>query len=372
MIGLFEARSEISLLPFLRENAARLSLIGPPAFLAALPAGLYDAQAQRLAGVPVLPLEPGTGTDAAISALAAAQPQDHVCVLAAPLGEDAALRRLRAAHPGLRVVGLGAGLLPARVAQCPEAIFRPVPPQPACTAVTLIFAPPRSGSSLVADLVGHITGARVREHLRKPLLDVLAAPYVFDRVAALQGFMSLIAVDGRAGSKLISHFVQTYLAGGDAAEDTLEGVRAACATVAVKVIVIARGNTVAQAVSGYLAMQRGVWHLQSQADAERLEAAAPVAYDFEGLLRLYRFYRRQDQVLDAARERFPAHLALEYDRDIAPGGTDALGSLIASFLGLPWVAPEAPLDRRRLANAENAEMCRRFDEEFRARFGVAP
>lgn len=372
MIGLFDAGSEIGLLPFLRGNAARLSLLVTPEFLAALPAGLYDARTQRLAEVPVLPLEPGTGTDAAVSALAAAQPQDHVCVLAAPLGEDAALRRLRAAHPGLRVVGLGAALLPARVARRPEAIFRPMPSQPACTAMTLIFAPPRSGSSLIADLVGHITGARVREHLRKPLLDVLAAPYVFDRAAALQSFMSLIAVDGRAGSKLISHFVQAYLTGGDAAEDTLEGVRTACASVAVKTIVIARGNTVAQAVSGYLAMQRGIWHLQSQADAERLEAAPAVAYDFDGLLRLYRFYRRQDRVLDAARERFPAHLALEYDRDIAPGETDALGRRVAAFLGLPWVAPGAPLERRRLANAENAEMCRRFDEEFRSRFGVAP
>lgn len=278
------------------------------------------------------------------------------------------LDALRDQCPEQRFVGLGQDLFPALVARRPRAIFDPTPEPP--STLCLIIAPPRSGSSFVADRVGRITGTKTREHLRKDVVSALAAPYAFDRVAAIRRFLGLIANPdtGQASTKIITHFIQDYVAEvGD-----LNAFKEAAKGIDVKPIIVERLDHVGQAVSGYLAMARGIWHLESDKDAAALASANEVPYDFKALLQLYLGYRQQGYVIDFAREIFPDHLALEYGRDIEAGDAVALGARIAEFLGLPCDPGDPPAGRAKLANEENTRLCARFREDYEALLGTRP
>lgn len=280
--------------------------------------------------------------------------------------EAAQLQRLRMTTDQDRsFLGLGADILPAIVARNAAHITNEAMATP--STLTLILAPPRSGSSFVADLVGQITETKTREHLRKDVISALAAPYAFDRVAAMRRFLGLIANQrtGQASTKIITHFVQDYVAEvGD-----LNVLKEAASGIDVKPIILDRTDHVGQAVSGYLARARGIWHLESGRDIAALARADKVPYDFNAILQLYLGYRQQSYVLDFAREIFPDHLALEYGRDIEAGDAVALGERIAAFLGLPWDPAEQPTGRAKLANEENARLCARFREDYRELFG---
>ena len=292
-----------------------------------------------------------------------------VFLVADEAGEGKRLKSLRENYPNLTFAGLGETLFPALVARNPGAIFDGVPRKAPCRQITLIFAPPRSGSSFVADVVTHVTGSKAREHLRNEVIEVLASPYKFNRAAALRNFLRLITTpEGQASTKIISHFLQDYVTRvGD-----LKLVKRVFEGVGVRAIVIERDDKVAQTISGYLASRRGIWHLESGRDAERLEAAREVGYDFHKLLPRYLGYRHQSYVLDFTREVFPDHLALEYGRDIEAGDAVALGARIAEFLGLPWDPSDQLTGRAKLANAENARLCARFRADYEELLGMRP
>lgn len=279
------------------------------------------------------------------------------------------LRELRQTTcPDSKFIGLGADLLPALAARKMTALSDGTVSLP--SQLALVLAPPRSGSSFVADLVGQITGTKTREHLRKDVVSALAAPYAFDRVAAIRSFLSLIANPdtGQASTKIITHFIQDYIAEvGD-----LNVFKEAAKGIDVKPIILERLDHVGQAVSGYLAMSRGIWHLESDKDAAALASTDTIPYDFNALLQLYLGYRHQSYVLDFAREIFPDHMALEYGRDIEAGDAAALGERIAEFLGLPWVPGDQPKGRAKLANEENDRLCAQFREDYEALMGRAP
>lgn len=294
---------------------------------------------------------------------------EQAWIVVDPREEAAQLRKLRqVTNQDRYFLGLGADVLPALVARrvCPAP--SEVPGQP--STLTLVLAPPRSGSSFVADLVGRITGTKTREHLRKDVISALAAPYAFDRVAAMRRFLALIAnpQTGHASTKIITHFMQEYIAEvGD-----LSLFKEATKGIDVKPVILERHDNVGQAVSGYLAMTRGVWHLETDKDAAALASAKEAPYDFEAILQLYLGYRHQGYVLDLARDIFPDHLALEYGRDIEAGDAAALGARIAEFIGMPWDPPDQPIGRAKLANEENARLCARFREDYEALLGTRP
>ena len=295
---------------------------------------------------------------------AEAGPADQTLwIVADPVDEAARLQALRQACPaGRRLAGLGADLLPALVTWNTDALTSP-PPAPPDT-ITLLLATPRSGSSVVADILGHVTGTRTREHLRKDAIAAMAGGYAIDRAAVLHRTLRLIGnpATGQATTKIISHFLQDYVAEvGD-----LMALKTAARGSAIRVIILDRTDHVAQAVSGYLALNRGVWHRDRTQTGTAADPAGAVDYDFESLLQLYLFYRQQSSLLAYAREIFPDHLSLEYGADVAAGDVTALGTRIAAFLGQRWVPDPDATARAKLADAENDRLCAQFRADYRA------
>ena len=367
MILLFTPDAELSVLPFLAAHAGEVGIVAPLADLEALPEAVYAPGAAGFVGpldnVDLVLLDEGT------PAALAAKGTDKLWIVAASGGEGRALEELRGACPDHRFAGLGEALFPALVNRAPGAVLKGMAKRAPTRRITLIFAPPRSGSSFVADVLGHVTGSKTREHLRGEVIEVLASPYLFNRAAAVRNFLSLVTgPTGEASTKIISHFLQDYIAKvGD-----LRIVRRAFEGIAVKVIVLDRADKVAQTVSGYLAARRGLWHLEHGPDDARLEAVREVGYDFSRLLPRYLGYRHQTYVLDLAREIFPEHLSLEYGADVEAGDAAALGVKIAAYLGLDWTPDPEATKRAKLANAENDRLCARFREDYQEILGAAP
>lgn len=354
-----DRRDRIGLRQFLDRHGSDVTIVGPAETIAALPEGLSPEAADGLP--PLVSLDENGDIPRGTTA-------QRVWIVVDINDEAARVADLATRYPERHIVGLGGDLFPTLVARRPRAIFDPSPKPP--STLSLIVAPPRSGSSFVADLVGRITRTRTREHLRKDVISALTAPYAFDRVAAMRRFLSLTAnPDTRqASTKIITHFIQDYIAEiGD-----LNVFKEAAKGIAVKPIIVERLDHVGQAVSGYLAMSRGVWHLETDRDIAALASANTVPYDFNALLQLYLGYRHQSYVLDFAREIFPDHLALEYGRDIEAGDAAALGEKIAEFLGLPWEPADQLTGRAKLANEENARLCARFREDYEALLGIRP
>jgi len=368
MIELFNHANGLGTLKFLAQESNRLILLASSGVLSSLQYAERQFPHEDFGEIDVRPIT--VGNLAQLKQLDEAGGSHVTFLVADETGEGKRLKSMRESYPNLTFAGLGEALFPALVARSPGAIFsgrsRKAPP---CRQITLIFAPPRSGSSFVADVVSHVTGAKAREHLRNEVIEVLASPYRFNRTAALRNFFDLVTTqDGQAATKIISHFLQDYIGTvGD-----LKLVRRVCEGMDVRAIVLDREDKVAQTISGYLAARRGIWHLESGRDAERLEAVGEVGYDFHKLLPRYLGYRQQSYVIDFAREIFPDHLALEYGRDIEAGDAVALGARIAEFLGLPWVSGDQPAGRARLANEENARLCARFREDYEALLGTRP
>ena len=367
MLPLFKLEAELSALPFLARHAADVGIIAPLAELDTLPHQVHTPGTAALTGklrdVEVVAL------DAETQSVLARRSREKLWVVANPDCEDEALNALRRHCPDHFLLGLTEALFPALVARKPGAVFNRLPRKAPCQQMTLILAPPRSGSSFVADVVGQIIGSKTREHLRKEVIEVFGSSYNFDRSAALRNFIYLVTTqDGQAATKIISHFLQDYIAKvGD-----LGTVRRVFEGVSIRPIIIEREDKVAQAISVYLAERRGIWHLESGGDAERLEAVREVGYDFRKLLALYLRSRQQSYVIDFMREIFPDHLALEYGGDIEAGDAAALGARISAFLGLPWMPGAKRTGRAKLANEENALLYTRFREEYRTIFGREP
>ncbi len=367
MIALFTPGAEISALTFLGRHAQSVGLIAPQGELSMLPEEVYAPGAAHLtdtlSDVPVIRLDQETPAQ-----LAAHEPGTRLWFVADSSDEPAALSRLRGACPDHQFAGVGEALLPAMIARKPQTLLTGAP-QTACQQITLIFAPPRSGSSFVADVVSHVTGAQTREHLRNDVIQSMAAAYKFDRSAAMRAFLSLASSpDGQVSTKIISHFLQDYIgsaAGLGELREVFEGI-------SFKVIIIERADKVAQAISGYLAARRGIWHLENEKQAAKLAASDEVSYQFDYLLPRYLGYRHQSYVLDFMREIFPEHLSLEYAHDIEDGDFAGLSNRIADFLDLPRPSTLPETTRSRLSNAENDRLCAQFRADYAALFGQPP
>ena len=367
MISLFGTDAELNATRFLARNADKTILFTSTGFLSRLHYAAREAPGEPFDQIEVRPINVATLKQ--LSKLDGEGGFAKTFVVADESGEGKRLASLRATYPHLKFAGLAENLFPALVARRQGVALRPMPGKLQTRTLTMIFAPPRSGSSFVSDVVSQVTGTKIREHLRNDVIEALASPYRFNLAVALRNFLNLITNDaGHASTKIISHFLQDYV--GQAG--SLKLVKRVCEGLDVKVIVVERDDKVAQTVSGFLAMRRGVWHLESARDAAAIEAAPQVGYDFDRLLPRYLGYRHQSYVLDFAREIFPDHLLLEYGRDLEAGDAAALGQRVANFLGLPPEAGqiETKAVRAKLANEENQRLCTRFRADYDALFGL--
>lgn len=256
------------------------------------------------------------------------------------------------------------------MAQQPNAVFAPIPPKLTAHTATLVFATPRSGSSLLADILTDLGAGRVVEHLRPDVIEVLTADYDYDLPAALRNFLNFSSIDGYFGTKLISLFLSNYLKG----RSHLSHVARICAGMKLRVIFLDRDDKVAQAISGHLASRRGLWHITSPADAKRLQTRPKPAMEFHAVLPRYVQYQEQRGIIDAWRRMLPQGLELGYETDLLGADLPALARRLAGFVGLPpvRVALTKTAQRQRIADDDSLSMGREFAEEFQALFGMRP
>jgi LPS sulfotransferase NodH len=299
-----------------------------------------------------------------------AQGDRQLFVIADPADEGARLAQLSRTFPALRFCGLGRDLWPALTARADAAVFGDIPATLALRTITLVFATPRSGSSLLADLLTDIGAGKVLEHLRDDTVGVLTSGYVFDRRAALRNFLNLAATKGSFGTKFISHFLHDALTRTDLLADLAE----VTAGVELRVLLLDRRDKVAQALSGYVAWQRGLWHVTNPAEADRLRALPAPALRFPEALAWYLDYLQQSRFVDLFRPVFPQAMALVYEDDLLGQDLAALAQRLAAFLGLP--PPHGPFRkaaaRLRLADGGTALMAEDFTRQFRQTFAAPP
>lgn len=290
-------------------------------------------------------------------------------VVADAEGEGKRLKDLQQDYPNVTFAGLGCDLLPAALAQSANVIFSGNYPDMNVRQLNLVFATPRSGSSLVSDIIRDLGGGSVREHLRETLLEVLASDYRFDRLHACRRFLTLAANGEHCGSKLITHFVEDYiqLAQGFGFLEVFSGLK-------VKAIFLDRADKVDQAISSYLASSRGIWHITSDKAAAEIEAKKDVPFNFAKIYARYFSYQRQSAVLNQLKAYFPDRLELIYEQDVEAGDLESLATRLAEFLGLDrdGKALQVAKTRQKITSAENSALKAEFENRYKQVFVCAP
>lgn len=368
MISLFINDGGVNATDFLADHADRITLMVDSGFLSRLHYAERSVPDGRFGEMDVRQMT--VALFRRLAELNAQGPSSHLYLVADEAGEGARLKALRADYPNLHFKGLAEHLFPALVARLPKSVFGPVEQGLTCTDFTLIFATPRSGSSYLADVVGDCGLGNPREHLRNSVIDALQSDYRFNRPLAFRNFINLITEDGRASSKIIGHFLSRFLTGG--AQD-LALLRKLGEGMTIRVIILDRADKVGQAVSAFLAARRGIWHVRSDADAEKLVQVNSSAYGFNRLLARYTAFREQSAILAMVRDVFPQALELEYGRDIAEATPGALAARLREAFGLSVTrSGQRAEERQKLANAENAEICAQFRADYREMFGIDP
>lgn len=367
LVGLFKPGWEGHARAFFAAQADRATLVAAPGFDDLL------RQAEQAQGTPLgfarLRLD-STGRSR-IATLAAA---GRLIVVADPEDESAALATLQAALPQARLCGFARDLVPALIARRGAAVFDPAPALPDPLTLTLVLATPRSGSSLLTDILTDIGAGAVMEHLRLEVLGLMRTDYVFDLGVALRRFLALTQVNGFAGTKIIAHFAADYLTN----RNRFGTVLAALEGVRLRPVFIDRRDRVDQAVSGWLARQRGLWHVTTAAEAARIRAAPDPLYDFDEILSWHVDYRHQATFLDMLRTDLPQALSLTYEDDLRGADLAALARRLASFAGLPDQPEGRPFaltragKRQQIADAGNARLAARFRVDYLRLFGRTP
>ncbi|MEQ8292247.1 MAG: Stf0 family sulfotransferase [Roseovarius sp.] len=366
MLEMFREKSEVSALQFFSANAQDVVFLVAPGFQKKIGDLHPDVPVQDLIKCDVVKLAKANEVLAKREKLG----DDRTYVVADGAGEANRLAKLRKSYPNLTFAGLGEAVFPAIVARRADAALRPMPKKLNCHTVVLIFATPRSGSSLVADIVSDLGMGDTREHLRGGEIACLSGSYLFSRRVALRNLVNLTANDGAFSTKIFAHFLMDYMR----AVHDFRPLKIFGPKVKVKTIILDRTSKVDQAVSADVAMQRGIWHVRSGKDAERVLAEQAPKYVFGRLNSRYFEYRQQSFALEFAREMFPDHLVLDYESDIVGVELSKLGRRIAEALDLK----DYPTDfararaRQKIANDDNAALASQFRKDFSKAFGFPP
>ena len=353
---------------FFAQNRERVTLLAAPRFVAQL---YYAEKSLRDEGgafdFEVMPLN--VGSFARFADLDS-KGSSQTFVVADPDDETARIDQLQTRFPSLRILGLGRDVFPALVARNHAAIFAPIPPTLDIHSITLVVVTPRSGSGLLADVLTDIGAGRVMEHLRKDVIEAMKSNYVYDFRRAFQNFLNFASVEGHFGTKLISHFLNDYLV----QLKSIGDVRVICSDIRPKVVFLDRNDKAEQTISGYLASRRGLWHVTSDADAERLRASPQQTLDFPSALSRYFLYQQQKTFLDAIRPFFPGAMELRYEEDLQDKDLAALGQRLAAFLGLPSqkIQLSKSLERRQIGDDATLELAQNFKTMFHAMTGKTP
>jgi len=367
MKQLFQTGGEGRVLDFLRRNSEKYKLVASPKFIADL---YYVERAQPKAFEGGLPI-----TSIATLASLSAEPESTeleapvVHIVADPDGEEERVAQLRGLYPTLTFVGLCRDLVPALLARSGHRVLEDLDALPMPTDLLVVFATPRSGSSHLGDIVGQMGLGEAREHLRPTTLELLTSDYSFDRVAAIRNFLRLENNDGWVSTKLITHFARDFIAENGSVEQVFEALQ----EVRCHVIGLDRKDRAAQAVSGHIASQRGLWHYFEGGKQSKVEDE-DIKYSFESIFGRLTGYAQQGAYLRMWRDLTGSFETLWYEDDLDGKPSEEVARTVAGHLDLPSGILEkatfASTGRVRIASDLNVAMIARFKEHWQARFGT--
>lgn len=369
MKQLFEPGGEGRVLEFLSAHSDRFQIVASPKFISDLYYIERDNPTAFAQNLKIFSI-------ASLSSLASISgEQDRVMlenrvvhVVADSEGEDDRLALLRNLHPTLTFVGLCRDLVPAILARSAHRVTEDLSALPMPADLLVLFATPRSGSSLLGDIIGQMGFGVAREHLRPTTLELLLCGYKFDRAEALRNFLRLEAKDGWVSTKLITHFVQEFFAEGGKTDwlfDALKGVRC-------HVVGLDRHDRIAQAVSGAIAAQRKMWHHFEGGKQPELKDEE-IRYSFDSILSRLSSYAQQGAYLKMWSDFADDLPTLWYEEDIDGQPFEAVARNLQNIIGLPQdrCRDDARFEtgRLRIASAVNDRLIAQFRQDWGQRFG---
>lgn len=278
-----------------------------------------------------------------------------------PEDEPALLARLRALHPRKELYGWLQHVIPALVAgqRLPPDSRRPAPPQTRFAVVCT----PRTGSTFLCELMAAGGLGAPKEHLRRPMVQVMRAPQV-DTAAVLDYLECRAARNGIFGSKLISHFLF------DAVGEENAGATLSCLVARDYRLIRLRRDAIEQALSRYMSKRSGVWHARGEVSAQSQRRLSRVEYSFDEILTGYQRAVQESEGLDRAMAGLPPDriLTLHY-ADFTAEPLQALKAC-ADFLGV--AADPSAIDFKALPTklsesvAQPGRLRERFTEDLAA------
>lgn len=283
-------------------------------------------------------------------------------------GETKRVSALNKSHPGIQFLGAAQSVIPALLAENADALFNQRPP-PLPKKLVAVIATPRSGSSYVCDVLTDLRIARPKEHLRPPVINLLASNYEVDHKVFFLNFLRFANKNDWAATKVIIHFLEEYLISNSVAP--LIGI-ARLQSISFYPIFLDRNDLVRQTVSGQLAAQRGVWHITGASSRRAVDANKDIPYFYSGLLKRYLLYQRQSAFLEKLEELFPRRLSIRYEKDV--NDRELLLDKLTEYLNISERPVSFRVSEKREKMSDNLNETQRklFLDEFEKMFGIPP
>jgi hypothetical protein len=246
--------------------------------------------------------------------------------------ERGLLQAAAARFPGRRVWGLRHHVAPMLAGD--RQPLKDVPPEFRVEELRrhVIVCPARSGSTLLAQMLGQVGAGRARDHVRDGLAAALRSPGV-DRAELWRQLAWRAAREGRFASKLVGECL-IEAAGPRPVADLL----AELAPAGVPVVALHR-PVIDTVVSRYIADAAGLFHVRGALTAQERALFEACPYEPVTLRRLLAANLAENRIIEQALARLPAERVLHVayaDLDAQPLPTV---QRVADFLGV-----EADLD----------------------------
>lgn len=226
----------------------------------------------------------------------------------------------------------------------------------------------RSGSTYLCELLTANRGGKPKEHLRPPVIDMLAkAPQ--DAVKPRQtSFIQAVLRhgqrDGVFGTKLIAHFCKSAKTFVDHVA-LAEQIRSLGS---LRILYLIRRDKVLQAISTERAQQTNIYHIRTEAVATN-SARAEYVYDYDSLRARVDILHREEEEVQRALATMP-HPVLVVDYDALVADPERQMRRILDFLGI--VRPQIVTNTRviKILGDEAAATADRFCHDHEDRTGT--
>ncbi|HEX4159594.1 MAG TPA: Stf0 family sulfotransferase [Rhizomicrobium sp.] len=234
-------------------------------------------------------------------------------------------------------------------------LWKPEPEYRYCLITT-----PRTGSTLLANLLSQLGVGNPTEHVRAPLVHIIKhGGYGFEKV--LENLARIASRNEVFGTKFISTFLQ-YIFG----DDGMEGLGEYLNAKEYKVVFLKR-DLCDQAVSSYFAARTNVWHLF---DKNKFSAKGDIPYDFSSINEIYQRFRKEERLVDQIAAAIPPHRQITILYEDLDTDSLATAGHVKTFVGAELPDSEVHMDKvpQKISGLdERIPECRqRFEHELQA------